>query len=111
MPEGFLEAARPLPYCVPLEGRVERTASVSADPIGRLSAATAARILATLAGFLTAQQVQVIRMRYYGSRTFQEIGDEMGISVHAAYRIHQRALQSLRKRLEEMKIRSVEDLI
>jgi DNA-directed RNA polymerase specialized sigma subunit len=101
----------PLPVCIPLEGRVERTAAVAQDPIAGLNVAAAARLLAMLASTLTGTQLAVVRLRYYDELTFHDIGVRLGVSTGSAYRLHQRALLALRKRLEDANIRRLNDLI
>jgi RNA polymerase sigma factor (sigma-70 family) len=107
-----LESPAPLPVAVPFEGRIARTTPDPAhDALEKLSLEDVARIVAMFAGALTSQQTQVLVMRYWHDRTFEEIGELVGISLGAAYRIHRAALESLRKRMELAGIRRVADVI
>lgn len=102
----------PLAYAVPLEGRVERNAADRAPgPDVILTEQQAARIVATFAATLTRRQFDVIVLRYYREATFEDIGRNLGISAVSAHLLHKRALLALRKRLQDIGVRRLRDLI
>ena len=99
-------------YAVPFEGRVEHS---TPDPgpgvLEQLTERQAASILAAFSDVLTPRQLDVVVLRYSDELTFEQIAAKLSISPAATHRLHARALDALRKRLAEMRVHSVRDLI
>lgn len=51
---------------------------------------------------LPERERQIVELYYYGDNTFDEIGEKLGMSRPWAYRLHNRALRSLRIALAEV---------
>lgn len=56
----------------------------------------AARVVSSVLSNLTAQQQQVIRMRFYGDKTFAEVADLLGVTTSRVMQVEAAALNKLR---------------
>jgi RNA polymerase sigma factor (sigma-70 family) len=53
-------------------------------------------------GCLTERQAEVLAMRYHQQLPYSEIGELLGISKHAAWRLHKRACASLKRHYHDL---------
>src|SRR3990167_10982551 len=66
---------------------------------GGASAADANAVLELLSGHLDRRAMLVVRMKYWNGMTYREIGRRIGFSHETAKRIHDRAVEWLRRQI------------
>lgn len=102
--EGLLRRERARSFEAPLKPDEATTLhdllpSESADPIANLANEQDAAELAEAMGRLTERERFVLKERFWGERTLQQIGEELGVTRERARQIEAKALGKLAQRL------------